>query len=119
MHNGEIERMIAAAPESEASQSHCSGSNSTEDLQTTEVIMSDHDDDGGHDVSESTNDPRPEMNCNGSLCCPPDAMQKSSLFLLRLKVKHKLTQVTVQSIVDNVTTLTQQRISSLKSQVHS
>ena len=45
----------------------------------------------------------------------PDAMQKSSaLFLLRLKEKHKLTQVTVQSIV---TTLTQQRISSLKLQV--
>ena len=52
------------------------------------------------------------------MCCSPDAMQKSSaLFLLRLKEKHKLTQVTVQSIVDNVTTLTQQRISSLKLQV--
>ena len=117
MHNGEIDSMTVATPESEASC--CSGSNSTDDVQTTEVMRSDNDDDHDHDhdVSDSINDP--EMNCSGSLCCPPDAMQKSSaLFLLGLKEKHKLTQVTVQSIVDNVTTLTQQRISSLKSQVY-
>ena len=59
-----------------------------------------------------------EMEYSDSLCRPPDVMQKSSaLFLLGLKEMHKLTQVTVQSIIDNVTTLTQQSISSLKSQV--
>ena len=45
-------------------------------------------------------------------------LQKSSaLFLLGLKEKHKLTQATVQGIVEGVTTLTQQQISILKSQV--
>ena len=45
-------------------------------------------------------------------------LQKSSaLFLLGLKEKHKLTQVAIQEIVENVTSLTQQRLSFLKHQV--
>ena len=48
---------------------------------------------------------------------PPDMQKSSALLLLGLKEKHKLTQVTVQSIIDSVTTLTQQRLSTLKSQV--
>ena len=45
-------------------------------------------------------------------------LQKSSaLFLLGLKEKHKLTQVAIQEIVENVASLTQQRLSFLKHQV--
>ena len=40
--------------------------------------------------------------------CSRDELQKSSaLFLLGLKEKHQLTQATVKSIVEGVTTLTQ------------
>jgi len=47
-----------------------------------------------------------------------EALKKSSaLFLLGLKEKHKLTQVAIQDIVDNVTNLTQQRLSAVKLQV--
>ena len=121
IHSGAIDAMTVVAPESmhaapESESPCCSGLNSTDcaDARTTETTSSDHHDD--NDVSDSTNNP--ETVCSGSLSCTSDAMQKSSaLFLLGLKEKHKLTQVTVQSIVDNVTTLTQQRISSVKSQV--
>ena len=48
----------------------------------------------------------------------PDNLQRSSaLSLLRLKEKHKLTQVTVDSMVDNVKTLTHQNVNCLKSEV--
>ena len=46
------------------------------------------------------------------------ALQRShALFLLRLKEKHKLTQVAIQDIVQSVTDITQQGLSVLKSQV--
>ncbi len=46
-------------------------------------------------------------------------LQKSSaLFLLGLKEKHKLTQVAIPDIVENVTNLTQQRLSIVKHQVY-
>ena len=122
IHSGVIDTITIFTPESthaapESESPCCSGLNSTdsEDAHTIETTSSDHDND--NDVSDSTNNPA-EMDCSGSLCCTPDAMQKpSALFLLGLKEKHKFTQVTVQSIVDNITTLTQQRISSVKSQV--
>jgi len=45
-------------------------------------------------------------------------LQKSSaLFLLGLKEKYKLTQVAIQGIIEGVTSITQQRISILRSQV--
>ena len=49
-----------------------------------------------------------------SLCM----LQKSSaLFLLGLKEKHKLTQVAIQEILEQVTSVTQQKLSFLKHQV--
>lgn len=59
---------------------------------------------------------------NNTIKTPPysrELLQKSSaLFLLGLKEKYKLTQVSIQGIVDGVTSLTQQNISCLQSQVH-
>lgn len=53
-----------------------------------------------------------------SLDCFKELLQKSSaLFLLGLKEKYKLTQGTIQGIIEGVTSITQQRISILKSQV--
>lgn len=50
--------------------------------------------------------------------CSKELLQKSSaLFLLGLKEKYKLTQVSIQGIVDGVTSLTQQNMSFLQSQV--
>ena len=50
--------------------------------------------------------------------CSRDELQKSSaFFVLGLKEKYKLTQATVQGVVEGVTILTQQQISILKSQV--
>ena len=43
--------------------------------------------------------------------------RSSALFLLGLKEKHKLTQATVDSMVDGVTTLTHQNINCLRSEV--
>jgi len=46
-------------------------------------------------------------------------LQKSSaIFLLGLKEKFKLTQVSLQGVIQGVTALTQQNISMLKSQVY-
>ena len=42
----------------------CSSSNSTDDVQTTETMSSDHDD--NNDVNDSTNGP--EMDCIVALC---------------------------------------------------
>ena len=42
----------------------CSSSNSTDDVQTTETMSSDHDD--NNDVNDSTNGP--EMDCIAALC---------------------------------------------------
>ena len=117
MHSGGIDNITDATLESE--MPICSDLNSADDVPASETMSGDYDIDSDDDVNDLEN------SINGSdemdsLCCPPDAMQKSSaLFLLGLKEKHKLTQVTVQSIIDNVTTLTQQRMSSSKSQVRS
>lgn len=46
-----------------------------------------------------------------------ELQQNSALFLLGLKEKHKLTQGAVQSLIDGVTCLSQQRLHSLFTQV--
>ena len=47
-------------------------------------------------------------------------LQKSTaLFLLGLKEKHKLTQAALQSVVEGVTSLLQQRLDILHTQVYS
>jgi len=108
IHNVDgIDSTTVNVPESETSC--CSNAYPTDDIQTADLM-------NNEDDSENPTG-GPEVVCNNYMCCSSDTMQKSSaLFLLGLKEKHKLTQVTVQSIVDNVTTLTHQRISSLKSQ---
>ena len=57
--------------------------------------------------------------CNvHSLDCSMELLQRSSaLFLLGLKEKYKLTQVAIQGVIQGVASITQQRISILKSQV--
>ena len=50
--------------------------------------------------------------------CSQEVLQKSTaLFLLGLKEKHKLTQAAVQSVVEGVTSLLQQRLDILHTQV--
>ena len=44
--------------------------------------------------------------------------KSSAIFLLGLKEKYKLTQTTVQGIIEGFTNVTQQQIDSLQSQVH-
>ena len=85
IHSGAIDTITVVAPESthaapESESPCCSGLNSTDcaDAHTTETTSSDHDDD--NDVSDSTNNPA-EMDCSGSLCCMPDAMQCKSHLL--------------------------------------
>ena len=52
--------------------------------------------------------------------CSHELLQRSTaLFLLGLKEKHKLPQAAVQSVVDGVTSLLQQRLDILHSQVRS
>ena len=59
-----------------------------------------------------------EESNSDSLTCSKEMLQKSSaLFLLGLKEKYKLTQVAIQGIIEGVTSITQQRISILRSQV--
>ena len=49
-----------------------------------------------------------------------DVLKKNSaLFLLGLKEKFKLTQTSLQGVIEGVTALNQQNISTLKSQVSS
>lgn len=48
---------------------------------------------------------------------PEELLKSSALFLLGLKEKYKLTQVSVQGIINGVTSLTQQNINFLQSQV--
>ena len=57
--------------------------------------------------------------CNvHSLHCSMELLQRSSaLFLLGLKEKYKITQVAIQGVIQGVASITQQRISILKSQV--
>lgn len=51
--------------------------------------------------------------------CSKELLQKSSAsFLLGLKERFKLTQAAIQGIIEGVTSITQQRINVLKSQVH-
>ena len=51
-------------------------------------------------------------------CSSKESLQKSSaIFLLGLKEKFKLTQVSLQGVIQGVTALTQQNIGMLKSQV--
>ena len=71
------------------------------------VVAVHSDDDRGNVMAESEHqDDSPQP----SLSAPSDMQRSSALFLLGLKEKHKLTQVAVQSIIDSVTTLTQQRL---------
>ena len=50
--------------------------------------------------------------------CTQELLQKSSaVFLLGLKEKYKLTQTVIQGIIEGVTSLTQQQIGYLQSQV--
>jgi len=52
------------------------------------------------------------------LCHSPEIIQKhSASFLLGLKEKFKLTQVSVQGVIQGVTALNHQNINSLKQQV--
>jgi len=75
--------------------------------------------DDGRDVSTSTaGEECTVASFNGSIQSPAEFFQKSSaLFLLGLKEKYKLTQVSIQGIVDGVTSLTQRNTSALQSQV--
>ena len=55
----------------------------------------------------------------GEACSQELLQRPTALFLLGLKEKHKLTQAAVQSVVDGVTSLLQQRLDILHMQVHS
>jgi len=73
----------------------------------------------GNDISSTTAEEESTfVGFNGSIQSPALLFQKSSaLFLLGLKEKYKLTQISIQGIVDGVTSLTQCNMSVLKSQV--
>ena len=55
----------------------------------------------------------------GEACSYEFLQRSTALFLLGLKEKHKLPQAAVQSVVDGVTSLLQQRLDILHSQVRS
>jgi len=63
--------------------------------------------------------------CDGSIVLPtmesttPEDMTKfSALFILGLKEKHKIPQVAMQHIIEEVTTLNQIKLNSLSSEVY-
>ena len=80
--------------------------------------------DDGNDFSDVTDSGNDEPCCEGRTdksqqCSSQSSMQKSSaLFLLGIKEKFKLTQSSIDGIVQGVTAMGQQHISVLKSQVH-
>ena len=82
--------------------------------EAAESVVAVHSDDNrGNVMAESERQDVPNSDSpQPSLSAPSDMQRSSSLFLLGLKEKHKLTQVAVQSIIDSVTTLTQQKLSS-------
>jgi len=75
-----------------------------------------HDDDDDDDDDNALTDP--DMCDSHQLCFSKESLQKSSaIFLLGLKEKFKLTQVSLQGVIQGVTALTQQNINMLKLQV--
>ena len=72
---------------------------------------------------DTMDDQSDESDCDlgvaeGEEACSQEVLQKSTaLFLLGLKEKHKLTQAAVQSVVEGVTSLLQQQLDILHTQV--
>ena len=93
---------------------------------STETILVNSTEDDGNDFSDVTDSDNDEPCCEDSVetdnnqeCSSESSMQKSSaLFLLGIKEKFKLTQSSIDGIVQGVTAMNQQHISILKSQVH-
>ena len=72
----------------------------------------------GNDETSST--PASQDNCvdDGHFSPSQELMQRSlALFLLGLKEKFKLTQVSLQGVVQSMTSLNQQHVNNLKAQV--
>jgi len=107
MHNDGIvepNMMVVAATTPDKEAVPTSGNETTDHVPTEDSIMyTDQDDIDDHAMEIDTSH--------------ENLQRSSALFLLGLKEKHKLTQATVDSMVDSVTTLTHQNINCLRSEV--
>ena len=82
--------------------------------------------DGGNDFSDVTDSDNDDLHCEGTVetlenhqsTIQPVMQESSALFLLGIKEKFKLTQSSIDGIVQGVTAMNQQHLSALKSQVY-
>jgi len=107
VHNTVATIATAAVPQSDSNH-HCSIESYEQDMQGS---------DGGQSSFTTYNGDLLTTSITDAL--PPQEMRKNlvATFLLGLKEKFKLTQVTMQGIVDGISALNSQWISSLKSEV--
>ena len=103
MHNDGIEPNMIVAASTRDKEVFTSGNDTSDYTPTEESINT-----GQDEISDQA------MEIDTS---PENLQRSSALFLLGLKEKHKLTQVTVDSMVDSITTLTHQNVNCLRSQV--
>ena len=103
MHNDGIEPNMIVAASTRDKEVSTSGNDTSDYTPTEESINT-----GQDEISDQA------MEIDTS---PENLQRSSALFLLGLKEKHKLTQVTVDSMVDSITTLTHQNVNCLRSQV--
>ena len=82
-----------------------SGNISTSDASESNVCNYDPEDDNGCIVS-----------VNDDLQSSSQLQKSSALLLMGLKEKHKLTQVSIQAMIEGITNLTQQRLKFLQAQ---
>ena len=79
--------------------------------------MSNGETDDAEDVDQLSHSVQ-DIDYDRELCCSEVHLQKcSAIFLLGLKEKFKLTQVTLQGVIQSVSTLYYQNVMGLKAQV--